>query len=981
MKKRFLATLLALVMLLTLLPATALAYEITRVPLTLTVSSYGAPFYSPGTGEHTVSSIRVTKYINKSAVGSSNASGSARAYFTGSNATGWDLCMDIEIGNFKTTLSGSDVSRARITNKDMSGASGYVTFGLSFNSSGGTSTYLSITGGTALPEPETDYTLSYNANGGTSAPGAQTGSSTTGSYTFTVASGVPTWENHTFLGWATTSGATAAAYSAGDTITLQKNSPSQTLYAVWQEDAIPTDYTLSYDANGGTDAPAADTASTTEASHTFTVASAEPTWENHTFLGWADAATADTAAYQGGEEITLYAAAPAKTLYAVWEKSTANIPEAPGGELSGALDGAFVQVHCTNESAAHQDRTYGLLSGGYTAGAVQGNDVDGYTCAVMIQPDAYAAQYSVDTGTPHGTADEQGSVSITLQYDAGTETWTTSAMAVVSVACESVPADPQKQITVSFQDPDTAADIIAPVALTAEHPAVVPPTEYEGKTITGWTLNDTPYTGGFNLTELAALVGDSGWAEDGDFLYAELTFEAVCGTPPAPETVTILFRVVNGTWADGTTADQQVEIEKGAALDAWIPTGMQPLEGFEGGAWDKDPAGVQTADAVYTYTFTEKGMTPPETYTVHFDSSGGSAVPSQTVAAGSPAVKPADPTRGGDTFLGWYFNGEPYDFTRPVTASLTLVAQWRTNGGSDDDDSYTLRYNTNGGEAIRSETGSRKWTKDYEDLPTPERSGFRFAGWYYDRDLRDKVTGDVSVNKATVTLYAAWRGGVADPGGTGVSNWLNTTDHIAFLHGYQDGTFAPNRNMSRAEVAQMFYNLLLNREVPTDVRYSDVKDGDWYAPAVRTLSALGILTGYQDGTFRPYRAVTRAEFTVIAMRFAALDRAGESAFGDVRPGDWYYDAVVTATGYGWIGGYDDGTFRPNAPITRAAVASIVDNMLGRSADEDFVDAHADELRQFSDLDEDYWAYYSIMEATNPHTYRQSGGAEDWRALQ
>ena len=304
-----------------------------------------------------------------------------------------------------------------------------------------------------------------------------------------------------------------------------------------------------------------------------------------------------------------------------------------------------------------------------------------------------------------------------------------------------------------------------------------------------------------------------------------------------------------------------------------------------------------------------------------------------------------------------------------------------TGGTGTTSKKYTLEYETNGGDKIKSESEKSKWTKEYEDLPIPTKRGYKFDGWYYNEKLTKKVDDDVEVNETKVTIYAKWVKGVADPRDTGVANWLNTEDHIAFLHGYQDSTFKPNRNMSRAEVAQMFYNLLLNKEVPTDVQYSDVKDGDWYAPAVRTLSALGIVGGYKDGTYKPYKAVTRAEFTVIAMRFAELDNSGENIFTDVNEGDWYYDAIVGSIKYGWISGYDDGTFRPNATITRAGVATIVDHMLGRSADEDFVDDHADDVVHFTDLDDSYWAYYNIMEATNPHTYRQDGGMEDWKKLQ
>ena len=222
---------------------------------------------------------------------------------------------------------------------------------------------------------------------------------------------------------------------------------------------------------------------------------------------------------------------------------------------------------------------------------------------------------------------------------------------------------------------------------------------------------------------------------------------------------------------------------------------------------------------------------------------------------------------------------------------------------------------------------------------------------------------------------------ILDPSDTGVADWLNTKDHIAFLGGYGGGKFGPNDNMTRAQAAQMFYNLLIVKDVPITVSFTDVPADAWYAKAVNTLGSLGIIAGVGNDQYAPDRSITRAEFTVIAMRFTDLGLDGENPFSDVPDGAWYYDHVVRAAQYGWIGGYSDGTFRPYNTITRAEVTTIVNRMLGRAADEDYVDAHRDELTQFTDVPTDYWAYYTIMEATNAHDYRFKAGEEDWTGLQ
>lgn len=106
--------------------------------------------------------------------------------------------------------------------------------------------------------------------------------------------------------------------------------------------------------------------------------------------------------------------------------------------------------------------------------------------------------------------------------------------------------------------------------------------------------------------------------------------------------------------------------------------------------------------------------------------------------------------------------------------------------------------------------------------------------------------------------------------------------------------------------------------------------------------------------------------------------SGADIFPDVKADDWFYEVVVSAVTYGWVNGYADGTFRPNATITRAEVTAIVNRMLGRSADKTYVNAHADKLTQFTDVSPYYWAYYDIMEAANAHNHTNNGGSETWQ---
>ena len=232
----------------------------------------------------------------------------------------------------------------------------------------------------------------------------------------------------------------------------------------------------------------------------------------------------------------------------------------------------------------------------------------------------------------------------------------------------------------------------------------------------------------------------------------------------------------------------------------------------------------------------------------------------------------------------------------------------------------------------------------------------------------------------TISVVFQEASGIADPDDTGVSDWLDTDNHKVYLNGYPDDSFQPEKDMTRAEAAQMFYNLLRDQDVETTGSFTDVAADAWYATAVNALASLEIVNGVGDDRFSPERTITRAEFTTMAMRFCDEIPDGENIFSDVDQEDWFYEYVVGSIQYGWINGYPDGTFRPNDTISRAEVTTITNRMLGRAADEAFVDQHQDSLRIFTDLKDTHWAYYQIVEATNAHEYTKDNGTEDWTKL-
>lgn len=208
---------------------------------------------------------------------------------------------------------------------------------------------------------------------------------------------------------------------------------------------------------------------------------------------------------------------------------------------------------------------------------------------------------------------------------------------------------------------------------------------------------------------------------------------------------------------------------------------------------------------------------------------------------------------------------------------------------------------------------------------------------------------------------------------------LNRRDHTAFLVGYAEGTFGPERNMTRAEVTTMFARLL-TEQIEADKTYSstfnDVAKGCWAANYIGYMQQFGIVTGYTDGSFRPNAPVTRAEFAAIASRFEKLTQ-GSKSFTDVPDTHWAVKYINFAATRGWVTGYADGTFKPEHSITRAEVAAVTCRLLERSADQTYIRSHIGELRTFADMTENHWAYWYAMEAANGHDYTKSGGSENW----
>ena len=385
-----------------------------------------------------------------------------------------------------------------------------------------------------------------------------------------------------------------------------------------------------------------------------------------------------------------------------------------------------------------------------------------------------------------------------------------------------------------------------------------------------------------------------------------------------------------------------------------------------------------TKDAVTDVTVTFKAGD-------HGTLSGNSTA---TVAKGESLTKDQVPGVSANTnytFTGWVIengDGTVYtDLTKLVINSDTaFVAQYQYYNPGSGYDHYVYYYpNFNGG-SVRNEGFDTGDTVTVKENTWLERDGYVFVCWNTEADgsgTRYDPDNTFTMPDHNVYLYAQWQKEKPGPDDTGVSDWLETEEHNAYLTGYPDSTFRADRNMTRAEVAQMFYALLLDKDVTITKSFSDVPDDAWYATAVKTLASLGMMDGYPDGTFRPDEPITRAEFATVGLAFAYDPIDADCSYYDVSASAWYHTYVAQATTYGWISGYPDNTFRPGNNITRVEVCVIVNNMLGRDADERYIDRNEDELVHFVDLSDSYWGYYTIMESTNTHEYTGSFTNEKW----
>lgn len=377
----------------------------------------------------------------------------------------------------------------------------------------------------------------------------------------------------------------------------------------------------------------------------------------------------------------------------------------------------------------------------------------------------------------------------------------------------------------------------------------------------------------------------------------------------------VTFRIVNGTWSGGAAEDKTVSVVLYPQADG-------------------------TASGTLDASYVPQIMLPAPGY--------------ENTAGGWEQMPNTDP------------NG--------ITGDVTYVYRFgSTGGGSSSGHStrFTLHYESNGGTAYKDErcSSGTKVTLD----KTPTRESYTFTGWYADKALTQKITS-VTMN-SDKTVYAGWEA-------TGVPDKLNGDDHFAYVIGYPDGKVHPEGNISRAETATIFFRLLKSDirdgNLTADNEFSDVSDGQWHNKAVSTMAKLGIVKGRRADRFDPNASITRAEFAAICARFSTRTVENSGSFSDIS-GHWAENEIERAAAFGWISGYPDGTFRPDARITRAEAMTMINRVLCRmpQSKSDLLDS----MVTWPDNKPSDWHYLAVQEATNSHDFdRQGEVGESWTKL-
>ena len=398
------------------------------------------------------------------------------------------------------------------------------------------------------------------------------------------------------------------------------------------------------------------------------------------------------------------------------------------------------------------------------------------------------------------------------------------------------------------------------------------------------------------------------------------------------------------------------------------------------------PESIEDKGTIKVYYVKDDGQTQPTKYTVRYTIEGVEQENDKIEVEGSAWINDEPAmiaiAEGGIPTPSNKYNGYKLDPANPeYPAAGTPVesgSEYTVNYVKRTDLSYTVHYYL---KDTTTKLADDKVVIDQTFGAAVTEKALDIAGYNVFGESEKTITIGVGANEI-IFYYTR----VVYPYVPVVKPALNRDDHYAYVVGYPDGMVRPSGNITRAEAATIFFRLLTddsrNQFWMTTNTYSDVNRGDWFNNAVSTLSNAGIISGYPDGTFRPNAPITRAEMSKIIALFAKLNKS-EDRFNDIA-GHWAEAYIKLAAGNGWIAGYPDGSFKPQQNITRAETMTMINRVLERVPS---VESHLlpyNAMLTFPDCQSGQWFYIAVQEATNSHTYERAAseknGDEQWIAL-
>ena len=745
------------------------------------------------------------------------------------------------------------------------------------------------------------------------------------------------------VGWSKEANANPTTWSLNKSGTTACNKGT-TIYLVAKNPNPITKYTytLAYDANGGTGAPSADSWSTTDSTiktHTFDIKNTVPTREGYVFKGWKANDESDTiyhsdstkgtptcAVSQFGNDVVKNGNTWTRTLYAVWEEDAPVEPADPKLGENFVFNKDIVDVIC--ETTNNHNASYGLMNGYYTVSDKNQLTNGNWKCTITIDLAKYFELYNSDSQHPGHTRDmdHSGATSIMTIYP----TW-------YAYSGQWSCAEPLID----------AAKIYVKCNATPTEPS----------------KEDVKKLLGDNAVQIICTNGVSD--------HGNKTFGLIDGT----------FSIVHSGYNCEVKIDSfdkyvekfntELDVAQGTHISDISKAGEEKsiinLKWVDGKWTVMDaPAKhhVLCVTPKYTVTYTD-GVDGEEVFA---DQVYGNLLSGTT----TPAFK-GTPTRDGYVFAGW----KPA-VTDTVTDSVTYAAQWTART----DLSYTVHYYLKN---TTKQVANDKRVNGQTFNAVVEEEAIRISGYRVYGDSVKSITIGTGTNDIIFYYTRASR-----PSASSTSKpTLNTGDHYAYVMGYPDGTVRPNGSITRAEVSTILFRLLSDKTrdeyFTTESSFTDVKAGAWYNNSIATLEKAGVIVDTaKGGAFRPNEAITRAELAAMLAQFSDAKPVKGVKFSDVSAGHWAYEAIAIAAKMGWIEGYPDGTFRPDATITRAEMMTLVNRALERvPSDEDHLLSKRVMLT-FPDCKSGDWFYIAVQEATNSHTYERAAteknGDEQWTAL-